>query len=160
MCVDGAFLKNDQAGGTRAQIHEADAEFALVIAQDRICTGERLENRVVHVNAGAIHRRDDVLRGAAAAVTMCTRTSSRMAIMPRGIMHAALIVQNEFLRQQVENFAICGQGNGPRLIHCGADFVAGNFAGPRAKAEAAMAIHAAHVRSSHSQQGVLDGSSG
>ena len=51
-----------------------------------------------------------------------------------GILHAGLIVENEFLRQQVEDFAVGGQGNGARLVHGLADFVAPDFARTRAEA--------------------------
>ena len=56
-----AFLEDDDAGGSRAQVGQADAQFALVGAQHGVGAGQRLEHGVVHVHAGAIHRGDHVL---------------------------------------------------------------------------------------------------
>ena len=62
------------------------------------------------------------------------------------IMHAALLVKNEFLGQQVQNFTVCGQRDGAGFIDGKPDFIARNFARTCAKAEAAMTVHAANMR--------------
>ena len=124
---DRAFLKNDELGGTRAQVGQAHAQFALVGAQHGVGTGQRLEDRVVHVDAGAIHRRDHVLHGAGRG-----RDHVHAHFQPRGhhaqrIVHAGLVVENEFLRQQVQDFAIVGQRNGAGLVHRLREFLRGQF---------------------------------
>ena len=85
---------------------EAYSEFALVGAQRRIGTGQRLENRIVHMDAGAIDRRDHILQGAGR-----DRNHVHAHFEPGGhhaqrIIYPGLIVENEFLRQQMQNFAI------------------------------------------------------
>ena len=53
-------------------------------AQHGIRAGQRFKDGIVHMDAGAVHSANDILRGVAAAVTICTRTSRRVAIMPSG----------------------------------------------------------------------------
>jgi hypothetical protein len=72
------------------------------------------------------------------------------------IVHTGLLVEDEFLRQQVENFAICRQLHGSGFLDGLADFVASNLAGTRAERDSAVRVQAAHVRSGNSDQRVLD----
>ena len=69
------------------------------------------------MNAGAIDRRHHVLQGAGR-----DRDHVHAHFEPGGhhaqrIIHPGLIVENELLRQQVQNFAIVGQRNGAGLVH-------------------------------------------
>ena len=60
-----AFVVDDQVGRARADIHQADAQFALVGLQHRVSAGQRFEDGVIDVNAGAVDGGDHVLgRGA------------------------------------------------------------------------------------------------
>src|ERR1039457_3916913 len=86
---------------------------------------------------------------------MCTRTSSRAAIL-----HARLIVENELLRQQMEDFAIGGQGHGASLVYGLTDFVPANLPRPRAESNAAVAVHSADVRARNAHQRMLDRNAG
>ena len=72
------------------------------------------------------------------------------------IVHAGLLVENEFLRQQVQNFAVGGQRDGARLVDRLANFVAGNFARTRAEGDATVAVQSADVRPGHADQRMLD----
>ena len=56
----------------------------------------------------------------------------------------------------MQDFAIGGQGDGARLVDCHADFIAGDFAGARSEADAAVAVYATHVGSRGSDECVLD----
>ena len=53
-------------------------------------------------------------------------------------MHAVLIVENKFLRQQVQYFAVGREGNGAGFVHGLADFIAANLARPVAEYQAAV----------------------
>ena len=75
-------------------------------------------------------------------------------------MDTGLIIQNEFLRQQVQNFPVGGESDRPGFIHGLTNFVAGNLARTGSKAHAAVAIHAAYMRPCDSQQRVFNGSAG
>ncbi len=105
---DCTLLKDDQIARASAEIDEADAKFALVGSQHGIRASQRLKNGVVHVDASPIHRGHQILRSARRS-----RHNVHAHFEPRShhasrILHPRLIVKNEFLRQQVQNFAIAG----------------------------------------------------
>src|SRR6266853_4010854 len=60
----------------------------------------------------------------------------------------------------MKNFAIRRQRQGASLIYGLANFIAADFARPRAKGDAAMAVHATDVRSRHPDQRMLDRNAG
>ena len=75
---------------------------------------------------------------------------------PERIMHAVLIVENKFLRQQVQNLAVGGRARSGLYRRPG-EFLRGQFRATRvAKNNAAMTVHAAHVRAGNAKDGVLD----
>ena len=53
-----------------------------------------------------------------------------------------------------------GKRHGARLVHGLADFLAANLARTRAEADAAVAVHAANVRSRNADQRMLDRNAG
>src|SRR5215469_13639226 len=154
---DGAVLKYDETGGTGADIDEADPEFALVGAQNRVGAGQRLIDGVINPDAGAVNGGDHVLRGAGSGGDHVDAYFESRGHHAEGIMHPGLVVEDEFLGQQVQYFAIGGERDGAGLVDGEADFLAGNF--PRAGSEAnpAMGVHAADVRPGNTQQRVFDG---
>ena len=124
---DRALLKNDQIARSRAEIGQADAEFAFIGPQHGVRASQRLKDGVVHMDASPVHRRHQILRRARRG-----GHNVHAHFKPRGhhahrILHARLIVENEFLRQQMQNFAIGGQRHGAGLVHRLADFVAADF---------------------------------
>ena len=121
---------------------------------------ERLEDRVVDVNSGFVHGGDDVLRGAGGGGHHVDAHFEARGHHAERIVDAGLIVENEFLRQQMENLAIGGQRDGAGAIDGLLDLVASDFARTRAQADAAMTVDAAHVRSADADDGVLDRRSG
>ena len=112
------------------------------------------------MNAGAIHGRDHVLQGAGGNRDHVHPHFEPGRHHAQRIVDAGLVVENEFLRQQMQNFAIVGKRNGAGLVHRGTQFFAANFARPGAEAQTAVAVDAAGVGPGHAQQGVLDGRSG
>src|SRR5579862_5454638 len=71
-------------------------------------------------------------------------------------MHSALLVEYEFLRQQMQNFTICGQRNGTRFVDRRANLVTCNLSGPAAQAKTTMCIDAAYMCARHPNQGSFD----
>ncbi len=65
------------------------------------------------------------------------------------------IVQNKFLRENVQDFAIRGKWNRPRPLDRLLDLIAPNLPRTRPQANAAMAVHSAHVRSADANNRVL-----
>ena len=140
-----AVLKHNQAGGTGSQIGKAHAQFALIGAKRGIRAGQRLKYGVIHVNAGAVHRGDDILRGARSGRDHVHADFQTRGHHAQRVTHTALLVENELLWQQMQDFAVGRQGNRASLLHCHADFVASNFAGAGAEADSAVRIHSAGV---------------
>jgi len=81
--------------------------------------------------------------------------SRRVAIMPVDPA-LRLIVENKLLRQQMEDFPIGGKGTCAPYPRPGGS-LRGNLARPRAKGDAAVAVHAADVRAGDAHQRMLDG---
>jgi len=95
-----------------------------------------------------------------ATVTMCTRTSSRAAIMPSGSLTAGLVIENEFLREQNAGFHDRRQRDGASLIDCRTQLFAANFTRSRSEAQAAVAVDATGMCSGHAQQSMFNRGSG
>ena len=70
-------------------------------------------------------------------------------------MHSGLAIQNEFLRQQVQRFAVLGKRNATGLFDRLANIFAADLAGARAERDSTMAVDAANMRSGHSDHRVL-----
>ena len=121
---DRAFLEDDEVGGTGADVGEANAQFALIGAQHGVGAGQRLEDGVVDMNAGAVHSGDDVLRRAGGGGNHVDAHFEARGHHAQRIVHAGLLVEDEFLRQQVEDLAIGGQRDGAGFVDRLPDFVA------------------------------------
>ena len=156
----GAVLEDDHLRGSGAEVSKAYAKLAFVGAEHGIGAGQGFEYRVIHVNAGAVYRSDYVLRGAGRRGDHVDSHFEAGRHHSQGIVDSGLAVENELLRQQVQDFAIGGQGNRASLVNCHADFVAGDFAGARSEADTAVTVHAAHVGSRGPDERVLDCGSG
>ena len=74
-------------------------------------------------------------------------------------MHAALIVKDEFLRQADEEFRGRRAAEWRGLYPPPGEFHRAQFRGARAKTQAAVAVHAAHMRAGNAEQCMLDGNS-
>ena len=74
----------------------------------------------------------------------------------QGIVNPSLVVEDEFLRQQMHDLAIVGQGNSAGLVNRQADFIASNFTRPSAEADASVAVNATHMRAGDSHPSVLN----
>ena len=75
-------------------------------------------------------------------------------------MHAGLIVEDEFLGQQMKNFAIVGQRNRTGAVDRLLDLIASDFSRSRAHGDAAVAVNAANMHSSDADDGLFDRSAG
>ncbi len=102
---EAAALVNGDVGGAAADVHQRDAELLLVVGEHRLARGELLDDGLGHGDARAVHARDDVLRGALAAgddVDVHLEARARHADRRAD---AVLLVDDEVLRQDVENLA-------------------------------------------------------
>ena len=96
--------------------------------------GQRLENRVVDHDAGAIHGGDDILRGGAGRGDDVNVDFEALADHADGVANAVLRVDQKFLRQHVQHFAVFGQRDVARGVDGAANVVALDVA--RASAQA------------------------
>ena len=100
-----AALVDRDVGGAAADIHQRDAELFLVLRQHRLAGGQLLDDRLGHRDAGAVHARDDVLRRALAAGDDVHVDFETRAGHPHRRADAVLLVDDEILRQHVQDFA-------------------------------------------------------
>src|SRR5258707_486510 len=96
---------------------ERDAEFVLVLRQHGIARRELLDNVFFHRHAGAVDARHDVLRRALAAGDDVDIHLEARAGHADGRADAVLLVDDEILRQHVENLTARRQRDGL----CGVD---------------------------------------
>ncbi len=129
-----AFVVHDQVGRSRANIDQADAKFALIGLQHRVGAGQRFEDGVVNVNAGAVQRRDHVLRRGRARGDDVDANLELAAHQSGRIAHAALPIEDELLRQQVQGFAVFRHVDAARLIDRRAHIFAADLARTRCPA--------------------------
>src|SRR5579859_1582713 len=106
---DDALVVDDEVGGAGADVHQADAELALVAAKRTVGDGERLEDGVVHVDAGAVHRGDDVLRGRGRGGDEVHLHLELGGEHAGGIADGATAVEQELARQEMDDLAVSGQ---------------------------------------------------
>ena len=144
---DGAFEEDDQLRSGCADVEEADAELALVGGERGFRRGQGFEDGLGDFEAGFVHAGDDALLRAGRAGGDVQVDFQPIADHPHGVMNAGLLVEDELLGQQVEDFAIGRQGDGAGAIDGGADIVFGDFAQAGAEADAAAAVDAADVGS-------------
>ena len=153
-------MKNNQLGRTRADVGQAHAHFAFIGTQHGIGGGKRLKHRVIYMDSGLVHRCDHVLRGARRGSHHVNPHLEPRRHHSQGIVYARLIVEDEFLRQQMQNFAVGGQGNRARLIHRQLDLIASNLTRPCAQTDAAVAVDSANMSTTDADDCVLHGRAG
>src|SRR5947199_4241929 len=114
-CVsDSAFIKNNNFGRASSDVDKADAEFALVRIESSVRGSERLKHDIVDVNSRLIGGSNQILR--------CSSSPGyhmRVHFEPHPnhadrILNAALFIDNELLRQQMDRLPIWGKRDGSR----------------------------------------------
>ena len=118
---------DNQVRGARADISQANAEILFVGAKNAVRRHQRFADDVVDMQTGAIRRGHNILRCAGRR-----RDHMQVHFEPSrhhacGIANARLIIENELLRQKVQDFAIVRQRNRARLLDSHADVVALHF---------------------------------
>src|SRR5271168_3485691 len=144
--------EGDHFRGAAADVEQASAEFTLVLREAGFGRGERLEDGVVHADAGAIYRGDNILGGGAGSGDDVDVRSQALADHADCVADIILRVQRKFLREDVQDFAVFGQLHAAGGFDGAAHVVALHIARARAYGDAAAAIHAAHVRAGYADQ--------
>ena len=109
--ADYAAAVRNYVGGAAADIEEAGAEFALVLSEAGFGGGERLEDCVADDYSGAIYGGDDILSGGGGGGDDVDVRFEALADHADGVADAVLAIEHEFLREDVEDFAIFGEAD-------------------------------------------------
>ena len=130
-------------GGAAADVDQAHAQLLLVLGQHREARGELLEHHVLDLEPAALHALLDVLRGAVGAgddVHLGLEAHARHADR---IADALLAVDDELLRQHVQDLLVGGDGDRLGRIDHVLDVAVGDL---RSRiADHAVGVEAAHV---------------
>ena len=59
---DHAFVEDNQLARSRPDIHQANAQLALVTLEHALGAGQRLEDGVLHLDAGTVQNGNHILR--------------------------------------------------------------------------------------------------
>jgi len=94
--------------GTIADVEQHHAQVALVAAQHRVARGQRLEHQVGDLEAGALDRAADVLGRGHGAGDDVDLGFEPHAAHPDRVLDPVLVVDDELLRDHVDDLAIGG----------------------------------------------------
>ena len=104
--ADRAVGEHRDVGRAAADVDQADAQLLLVVVQHRDRRGERLQDHVLHLEAAAAHALDDVLdRRHRAGDDVHLHLEPHAAHAER-LAHVLLPVDDEFLRQDVQDLLV------------------------------------------------------
>ena len=152
--LDRAAAEDRDVGRAAAHVDEADAELLLVLGQHGVARRELLEHDVLDREAAALHALDDVLRGADGA-----RHEMHLGFEPHArhadrLADAFLRVDDEFLRQHVDDALIGRDRDGARRVDdaldvAGADLFVANR-------DDAVRVQAADVAAGDARQHAVD----
>ena len=151
-----AALVNRDVGGAAADVDQRDAQLLLVVGQDRFAGRELLDHGLGDVDAGPVHARHDVLRRVWLPVMMCTLTSSRAPVMPDRRADAVLFVDDEILREHVQDLAARRQRHRFRRVDGSPDVLARDLAVLARDGNHAAAVESLDVRSRQRQVDRVD----
>ncbi len=157
---DRAFEVDDDLGGAGSDVDQADAELALVGGEGGFGGGDGLEDGLGDFEAGLVGAGDDALLGAGRTGGDVEIDFEAIADHADGVVDAGLLVEDELLREEMDDLAVGRQRDGAGAIDGGADFFAGDLAHARAEADAATAVQAADVGSADGDDAALDGGFG
>ena len=151
-----ALEEDDQVAGVRADVEQANAQFALVGGERGLGGGDRLEHRLGHFKAGAVGAGDRALQRAAGAGGDVQIHFQPRADHADGIEDAGLLVEDELARQQVQNLAIGRALDGAGALDGGAHIFAGDLAHAVAQLDAAVGVEAANMRAADAHHALVD----
>ena len=141
--ADGAVGEHGQVGRAAADIDQAHAELLLILGEHGEARGQLLEHHVIDLQSAALDALLDVLRGAVGArddVHLGLEAHARHADR---VADAFLAVDDEFLRQYVQDLLVRGDGHRLGRIDHVLDVAVGDFL--VAHADDAVRVEAAHM---------------
>src|SRR5438552_16993470 len=125
-----AVMVNRDVRLSASNVDQHGSEFLLVLAENCYRDGNRLEHSIANKESATIHRSDNVLR-------RCRRASHDMDVdfetcadHAKRIADPILVVNSEFLRQDVNDFAVRRERDGARRFDAPPAVIAVDLAGP------------------------------
>ena len=141
-----AALVDGDVGRAAADVDQRHAQFLLVVGQHRLARRELLDDGLRDVDARAVHARHDVLRRALAAGDDVDVHFEPRAGHADRRADAVLLVDDEVLRQHVQDLAAGRQRHGLGRVDRAAHVLAGDLAVLAGDRDDAAAVEALDVR--------------
>ena len=151
-----AFKVDDQLGRAGADVDQAATQFAFVGAQGAFRRSQRLVHGFRDRKASLVRAGHQTLVGGSRAGGQVERNLQLMADHADRVMDAGHVVEQEVARQQVQDFPVAGERDGPCPIGGGAHVFAGNLAHFRAERVASLRVDAAQVGSANACDALFD----
>src|SRR5690554_1800770 len=104
--ADCATGEHGDVGGTTADIHHANAQLFFIFGQDGVARSQLLQNDVIHFQTAALHAFLDVLGRVDRTGHQVNFGFQAHARHAHGLFDAFLIIDHEFLRQDMQDFLI------------------------------------------------------
>src|SRR6266404_5360273 len=140
-----AAAKDEQFRGAAADVQQAAAEIAFVLRERGFRGSKWFENRIVDKNAGLVRGGDEILRGGNGGSHQMDVDFQALADHADGVAYAVLRIHHEFVRKDVEDFAVFGKRDVASGVHGAAHVFALDVSRPMSKGDAAAAVYAADV---------------
>ena len=118
---------------------------------------KRLENRVGHSHARLIHGDHEILHGRAGGGDDVHVDFEALADHAHRVANIVVRVEQKFLREHVQHYAIFGQSDIARGIHGVANIVALDVARRVPERDSAAAVHSANMAAGNADERGLDG---
>ena len=152
--ADRAAREHRNVGGAAAHVDQAHAEFLLVLGEHGVARGELLEHDVLDLEPAALHALHDVLRralGAGDDVHLGLEAHARHADR---LADALLRVDDEFLRQDVQDLLVGRDRHGARGVDHAVHVAGRHFL--VADRDDAVRVEAAHVAARDAREHRVD----
>src|SRR5947207_8478576 len=151
---------SEHFGSAAADVEQAAAKVALVLREAILSGRKRFEDRVANKNPGFVRGGDEILRGRDGRSDDVNVGDEALADHANGVTNAVLRIHDEFMRQDVEDFAVFGERDVASGIHGAAHVFAFDVARARPQRDAAAAIDATHMISGDADERLFDGNVG
>ena len=151
-----AALEDREVRGAAADVEERDAELLLVRRQHRFGRRQLADHRVDDLDAGAVHARHEVLRRRRAAGDDVDVDLEPRAGEADRRADALLLVDDEVLRQHVQDLAPGRQRHRARRVNRAPHVVARHLAVLAGDGDDAAAVEALDVRAADAEMDRAD----
>ncbi len=115
--TDRAMGEHRQVGGTTTDVDQTNPQFLFIRVQHRSTGSHLLQNDVVHLQTAALHALDDILGGADRAGDDMHPRLQPYPGHPDWILNTFLTVDDELLRQDVQDLLVGWNRHHPRRFH-------------------------------------------